>query len=300
MPNSKWTTSNIPDQCDRTVIITGANSGIGFEAAKALAEKNAEVILAVRNQTKGDAAAANIQADFPKAKLEVRLLNLADLASVKSFAKQFTADYKQLYLLINNAGIMIPPYGKTVDGFESQFGTNHLGHFALTAQLFDLLKSTPESRIVNVSSSAHKMGKLNFDDLNWENSRYSAWKAYGDSKIANLYFTYELSRQIQVAGHDVMAVAAHPGLTASNLAKGAGMKFINTIFAQNGSMGALPTLMAATEPTAKSGDYFGPSGISEWRGYPKLVTSNKLSHDMDIAARLWKLSQELTGVKFEV
>ena len=197
---TKWTTDNIPDQSGRIAIITGSNSGIGFEAAKALAEKGAEVILAVRSQAKGDAAIASIQAETTNAKLQVRLLDLADLASIKSFAEQFNADYQRLDLLINNAGIMVPPYSKTVDGFESQFGTNHLGHFALTAQLYDLIKSTPDSRIVNVSSNAHKMGKLNLEDLNWENRKYISWTAYGDSKMANLYFTYELSRKIQAAG----------------------------------------------------------------------------------------------------
>jgi len=300
MSNSKWTTQNIPNQSGRVIIITGANSGIGFEAAKELAAKNAEVILAVRNQEKGAAALAQIQAENPHAKLSVRILDVADLASVKAFADDFKQDYQQLDLLINNAGIMVPPYGKTVDGFESQFGTNHLGHFALTAQLFDLIKSTPNSRIVNVASNAHKMGKLNLDDLNWEQRKYVPWTAYGDSKIANLYFTYELARKIQAAGENVMVTAAHPGLTASNLAKGAVIRFFNSIFAQSSGMGALPTLMAATEPSAKSGNYFGPSRVSEWRGYPKRVFSNQISHDTEIAARLWQVSEEMTGVKFKV
>ncbi|MCF7823304.1 MAG: SDR family NAD(P)-dependent oxidoreductase [Candidatus Marinimicrobia bacterium] len=297
---TNWTTDNIPDQSGRVVIITGANSGIGFEAAKALTAKNALVILAVRNQSKGEAAAAHIASEVPGAKLSVHMLDVANLASVKAFADKMKADYKQLDLLINNAGIMVPPYGKTVDGFESQFGTNHLGHFTLTAQLYDLLKSTSNSRIVNVSSNAHKMGKINLDDLNWENRKYVSWTAYGDSKIANLYFTYELARKIQAAGHHVMVTAAHPGLTSSNLAKGAGIRFFNSLFAQSGSMGALPTLMAATDPSAKNGDYFGPSKLSGWRGYPKRVFSNKASHDTDIAARLWEISQDMTQVKFQV
>ncbi len=297
---TKWTTDNIPDQSGRVVVITGANSGIGYEAAMVLAQKGAEVILAVRSQEKGDAAAARIQTNAPNAKLHVRLLDLADLASVKSFAERFNADYRQLDLLINNAGIMIPPYEKTVDGFESRFGTNHLGHFALTSQLFEGLKNTPKSRIVNVSSIAHKMGKLNLNDLAWKNRKYAAWKAYGDSKLANLYFTYELARKVQAAGHGVIITAAHPGFTASNLAKGPIIRFFNEIIAQSGSMGALPTLMAATEPSAKSGDYFGPSGISEWRGYPRQVFSNKLSHDTAIAAKLWDLSEDLTSMKFQI
>jgi len=300
MSKSNWTTDNIPDQSGHIVIITGANSGIGYEAAKVLATKGAEIILAVRSQAKGDAAVALIRAENPNAKLAVQLLDLASLNSVKIFADQFKAHYKQLDLLINNAGIMVPPYGKTVDGFESQFGTNHLGHFALTAQLYSLLKSTPNSRIINVSSNAHNMGKLQLDDLAWETRKYSPWKAYGDSKLANLYFTYELSRKISAAGQSVTVAAAHPGLTASNLAKGAVIRFFNSIFAQSGSMGALPTLMAATESSVKSGDYFGPSGISGWRGYPQQVFSNKLSHATDIAARLWEISEQLTGVKFQL
>ncbi len=300
MSASHWTTRSIPDQTGRIVIVTGSNSGIGFETAKALAQKGAQVILAVRNQAKGDAAIKQIQAEFPKADLSIRILDIADLSSVKRFAEEFKQDFQQLDLLINNAGIMIPPYSKTVDGFESQFGTNHLGHFALTAQLYSLLKSTPESRVVNVSSNAHKMGKLDLNDLAWDNRTYSAWKAYGDSKLANLYFTYELSRKIEAANDSTLVTAAHPGLTASNLAKGAVIRLFNSIFAQSGPMGALPTLMAATESSAKTGDYFGPSGISEWRGYPKQVFSNKLSQKKAIAAQLWTISEELTGVKFPV
>jgi len=299
MSTAKWTTRNIPDQSGRIVIITGANSGIGFETAKALAGKGAAIILAVRDQKKGATAKSQIHSLYPAAKLAVRTLDLADLASVKSFADRFRADHEQLDLLINNAGIMIPPYGKTTDGFESQFGTNHLGHFALTAQLYQLLKNTPGSRIVNVSSNAHKMGRLNLDDLAWENRKYVPWTAYGDSKLANLYFTYELARRIKTAGQDVMVTAAHPGLTISNLAKDRGIRFFNSIFAQSSAMGALPSLMAATDPSTRSGHYYGPSRMFEWRGYPKQVYSNKLSHDPDIAARLWDASEKMTGVIFQ-
>lgn len=296
----KWTTDNIPDQSGRVVIVTGANSGIGFETAKALAAKGAEVILAVRDTNKGDEAAKRIQQSFGKAKLHVLRLDLADLSSVKEFAVHFMTAYSRLDLLINNAGIMIPPYGKTVDGFESQMGTNHLGHFLLTAQLYPLLQKTPESRIVNVSSGAHKMGTLNFDDLTWEKRKYVAWKAYGDSKIANLYFTYELARKLVQAEGKVITTAAHPGLTETNLAKSKLLRGLNRLIAQTAPMGALPTLMAATEPSAKSGDYFGPSGMAEWKGYPKQVISNKLSHDEDIAQKLWTVSEELTGIKFSI
>ena len=221
MINTKWTTDNIPDQKGRTILITGANSGIGYEAAKALAAKNGELLLAVRSLEKGELARTQILATYPNATIQVMALDLASLASVKSFAEAFKQTYTKLDLLINNAGIMIPPYKKTVDGFESQFGTNHLGHFALTSLLFPFLKKTAGSRIVNVSSNAHKMGNLNFEDLQWEHRRYVPWKAYGDSKIANLYFTYELSQRIKASGSLVLASAAHPGLTNTNLAKSA-------------------------------------------------------------------------------
>ena len=300
MSKQNWTVNNIPDQSGRVVIVTGANSGIGYEAAKVLAEKNAEVILAVRSQTKGEIAKSTMLSDAPQAKVEVMLLDLANLKSVSEFSAAFKAKYKSLDILINNAGIMIPPYGKTVDGFESQFGTNHLGHFALTAQLFELLKITANSRIVNVSSTAHNMGNINFDDLGWESRKYTAWKAYGDSKIANLYFTYALAQSIKDAGLDIMVTAAHPGYAATGLQKGIFLKILNTLVAQSGFMGAMPTLMAAIDPEGKGGNFYGPSGFAQQRGYPKRVFSNKLSHDENIAQKLWGVSEELTGLKFKV
>ncbi|NQV16448.1 SDR family NAD(P)-dependent oxidoreductase [bacterium] len=299
MTSSNWTIDNIPDQSGRIIIITGANSGIGFEAAKVLAAKSAEVILAVRNQEKGDLAKTRIIKNYPEAKVQVMLLDLADLKSVQAFCTAFVTKYKKLDILINNAGIMIPPYGKTVDGFESQFGTNHLGHFALTAQLFDLLKDTSDSRIVNLSSTAHKMGNPNFEDLNWEKRKYVAWKAYGDSKIANLYFTYALTEIIKNADLEITVTAAHPGYAATELQKSLWLKILNVLMAQSGSMGALPTLMAAIDPDAKSGNFYGPSGFAQQRGYPKEVLSNKLSYDAEIASRLWAVSEEMTGVKFQ-
>lgn len=297
---NKWTTDNIPDQSGRQVIITGANSGIGFEAAKALAAKGANVTLAVRSLDKGEAAKAAILKEVSSAKLNLAQLDLASLSSVKAFAAGYAKDHASLDLLINNAGIMVPPYSKTEDGFESQMGTNHFGHFSLTAQLFALLAKTPGSRIVNVSSNAHKMGKLNFDDLQWESRKYQSWKAYGDSKLANLYFTFELQRRMKTAGLDILATAAHPGLTETNLAKSAVMRFFNSLIAQPGPMGALPTLMAATEPTAQSGDYFGPAGMAGWKGYPKRVLTTELAHDEGIAARLWEISEKLTGQTFQI
>ena len=300
MKPANWTTENIPDQTDRVVLITGANSGIGFEAAKVLAKKGADIVLAVRNQAKGDLAKAEIIEEYVKAKVTVSILDLSSLKSVKTFSENFTKAQTRLDLLINNAGIMIPPYGKTEDGFESQMGTNHLGHFALTAQLFPLLKSTGGSRIVNVSSTAHNMGNIDFNDIHWESRKYVAWKSYGDSKIANLYFTNELGRRLQAAGVDVTTTAAHPGYAATGLQKGVFLKILNVLVAQSGFMGAMPTLMAAMDPEASNGNFYGPSGIAQQRGWPKQVVPNKLSQDEDIAKKLWITSEELTGVKFNI
>ncbi|MBC8376055.1 MAG: SDR family oxidoreductase [FCB group bacterium] len=297
---NKWTTENIPDQSGRVVIVTGANSGIGFEAAKVLALKGADVVLAVRNNKKGDQAKAEILKDHSQAKITVSLLDLSSLKSVKDFSENFLKSQTQLDVLINNAGIMIPPYGKTEDGFESQMGTNHLGHFALTAQLFPLLKSTVDSRIVNVSSTAHNMGNINFGDIHWESRKYVPWKSYGDSKIANLYFTNELGRRMKTAGLDVIATTAHPGYAATGLQKGLFLKFLNVIVAQSGFMGAMPTLMAAIDPEASSSNFYGPSGIAQQRGWPKIVAPNKLSQDETIAKKLWTTSEELTGINFSI
>ena len=300
MSKQVWTTDNIPDQTGRVAIVTGSNSGIGYETAKVLAERHAHVIIAVRTLEKGETARSAILAFAPEAKVTVMQVDLANLQSVKSFSETFHQEFSQLDILINNAGIMIPPYSKTVDGFESQIGTNHFGHFVLTSLLYGLLSKTPESRVTNVSSNAHNMGKLDFDDLQWESRKYVPFKAYGDSKIANLYFTLEMARRLEKAGSKVMTTAAHPGLTQSNLAKSKILRGINQIFAQNAFMGALPTLMAAIETSAKNGDYFGPSGWSEWRGYPKLVHSNKLSRDEALAKKLWAISEDLTGIKFPI
>lgn len=299
MSKRKWTNSNIPDQTGRLVIVTGANSGIGYETAKALAAKNATVIVASRNAQKGEAAVDTINAKNGTSNARFMSLDLASLASVRTFAGQFKTHYDRLDVLINNAGVMMPPYGLTEDGFELQFGINHLGHFALTGLLIDRILQTNNSRVVTVSSSAHNWGQVNFDDLNSE-QKYDKVRAYGQSKIANLYFTYELQRKLTAAGAHTIATAAHPGWTATNLQRHAGLfRFFNPIFGQKMDMGALPTLMAAVGP-AKGADYFGPGGFMEARGYPKKVHSNELSHDKDIAARLWSISEELSGVKFSL
>lgn len=301
MTQTKWDSRNIPDQNDRIIIVTGSSSGLGFEDARILANKNAKVIVAVRNLEKGNNAVKKIKAQNNNADVIAMQLDLADLKSVAQFVKNFTEKFGRLDILINNAGVMIPPYSKTKDGFELQFGTNHLGHFALTAQLLPLLSSAKNPRIVNVSSNAHKMGNLDFDDLNWTNRQYKAWNAYGNSKIANLYFTYELKRRLNSAGKNIVVAAAHPGWTATELQRNSGLiESLNGLFAQKPQMGALPTLYAATANNVKSGDYFGPSGWQEWRGYPKKVESNKLSHDQKIAEKLWLVSEKLTNVKFNI
>ena len=297
---TNWTAENIPNQKGKVAIVTGSSSGIGYEAARVLAEKEATVIIAVRNLEKGQKAAEKIEAGYKDADLHILELDLADLESVKNFSETFKKEYSQLDLLINNAGVMVPPYSKTKDGFELQFGTNHYGHFALTAQLLDILAETENSRVVNVSSSAHRYGNLDFDDLNWENRSYNAWRAYGDSKIANLYFTYELDRKLKEAGIDVIATAAHPGWTKTELQRNSGLAdFLNNFFAQDQTIGALPTLLAAFDENAKGGEYYGPNGFMEMRGYPVEVEPRELAQDKEIAERLWKVSEDQTEIEFE-
>ena len=299
--SNNWTLNNMPDQSGKIVIVTGANSGIGYEMALALAEKGAQVILACRNMDKGSAAVEKIRGEHSGAKAELMQLDLSDLTSVRKFAHQFTEKYDQLDILINNAGVMmIPDLQKTADGFEMQFGTNHLGHFALTGLLMKTILKTPGARVVTVSSGAHKFGGgVNFDNLNGEKS-YSRVAAYGLSKISNLLFTYELQRKFEAKGVDAMATAAHPGWTATNLQQHTGVfRLLNPIIAMKPPKGALPTLLAATDPNVKGAEYYGPGGMGEMRGFPKKVESNEKSHDKEVAAKLWTVSEELTGVLFD-
>ncbi|MDF5736020.1 MULTISPECIES: SDR family NAD(P)-dependent oxidoreductase [unclassified Nostoc] len=276
MKNEKWNAENIPSQKGRVAIVTGSSSGIGYETARVLANKQASVIIAVRNLDKGNKALAKILQQNQDADVKVMELDLANLASVKNFAENFQKNYLRLDLLINNAGVMIPPYSKTTDGFELQFGTNHLGHFALTGQLLELLISTEGSRIVNLSSGAHSIGKIDFDDLNWEKRSYAKWKAYGDSKLANIYFTYELDRKLKDNGIDILVTASHPGWTATELQRTGGVvEYLTGILAQDITMGALPTLRAAIEAGLKGGEYFGPNGFMEMRGYPIDLSGNE-------------------------
>ena len=296
----KWTTTNIPDLSGKLALITGANSGLGYETSLALAAKNAEVIMACRNLEKGKTALEQIKTEAPNAKLVLMQLDLGSLAAVRRFAEEVHAKYDHLDLLINNAGIMAPPYSKTEDGFETQIGVNHLAHFALTALLLDLVLAAENSRIVNVSSQAHTMGKINFGDLNSEKS-YNAWRAYGQSKIANLYFTYELQRKLEAADKAILSVAAHPGYAATNLQSTSSFfTWANNFFAQSAAMGALPTLYAALSPDVVGSDFIGPHALGGWRGYPIKTKSNQLSYDEAIAARLWQVSEELTGIKFDL
>jgi NAD(P)-dependent dehydrogenase (short-subunit alcohol dehydrogenase family) len=292
-----WTAEEITDVKDKIAVVTGGNSGLGKETARVLAQKGVVVILAVRSIDRGQKAASDIRNEFPNSSVEVMKLDLSSLASVKSFAKEFSGKYKHLDYLINNAGVMVPPYSKTEDGFELQFGTNHLAHFALTGLLLPLLGSTKNSRIVTVSSLAHLSGNVDFDDLAWEERKYSASRAYGDSKIANLYFTYELARKLKDS--DIKVLASHPGYTSTNLQKNSRLwKFLNPFLAQKPEMGALPSLRAATDPDAQSGDYFGPSGRAGMRGYPEKVSSSERSNDKEIAEKLWHTSEKLTGIKY--
>jgi NAD(P)-dependent dehydrogenase (short-subunit alcohol dehydrogenase family) len=287
---SKWTAADLPSQAGRTIVVTGANSGIGLVAARELARSGANVVLAVRNAEKGAAAAAQIGHG-----VKVRPLDLASLSSVRDFAAAWDGP---LDVLINNAGVMAPPLTRTADGFELQFGTNHLGHFALTG----LLLGRITDRIVTVSSGAHRIGKIRMDDLNWE-QRYQRWPAYGQSKLANLLFTFELQRRLAASGSSLRAVAAHPGYAATNLQSHTAsiqdkiMAVLNKVIAQRADMGALPTLYAATQDIP-GGSYVGPDGVGEQRGHPKLVGCTPAARDEAVAAQLWERSEALTGVAF--
>lgn len=305
----RWTVRDLPDLTGRTAIVTGANSGIGLETARELAARGAQVTLAVRDTARGRAAAADIRAGTPHADLAIEHLDLADLSSVAEFADAWsTARPEGLDLLVNNAGVMAIPHRRTVDGFETQFGTNHLGHFALTGLLLPALVARPRSRVVTVSSVAHRFGRMDFDDLMGER-RYRAWAAYGQSKLANLLFTAELARRAEAAGIRLLAVAAHPGYAATNLqAVGPRMSgrawmtgvmdAVNRTIGQSAAMGALPVLFAATAPGLPGANYVGPDGFMEQRGHPRLVASSAGAKDPAAAARLWRVSEELTGVTY--
>ncbi len=298
MKPPKWTKDNIPNMQDKIVLITGANSGLGFEASLALAEKNATVLMACRDTAKGEKAVQDIRAVHASADLVLMQLDLSSLESVREFAETCNRNYDHLDILINNAGVMAPPYSTTRDGFELQIGVNHFGHFALTGLILDPLLQAPTGRIVSVSSFAHKMGDIRFNDINWK-KKYSRWPAYGQSKLANLFFTYELDRQLKGANARTIAVAAHPGYSYTKLQRYTGLfSFLNHLVAQSPQMGVSPILYAATEWNVGGGQFFGPNGIMEMRGYPKKTRSSKLSYNRDIAGKLWELSEEVTGVRY--
>jgi len=310
MPGKQaWTSDDMPDLSGRTIIITGANSGIGYEAALAFARKGADVILACRDVGKARTAAAQISASVSGATPVVMELDLANLASVHRFSAAFHEQHETLHVLSNNAGVMAIPYRQTADGFEMQFGTNHLGHFALTGLLLDRLLATEAARVVTVASGMHRLGTIRFDDLQLRNG-YRKWLAYGQSKLANLLFTFELNRRVVAASAKLISVACHPGYSATNLQyvgpKMSGsqiMKYLfdinNRLFAQSAAMGALPTEYAAVAPDVHGGDYYGPNGIAELWGYPVAVGCSAAARDPATASRLWEVSEQLTKVHYE-
>ena len=299
----KWDASRIPDQADRVAVVTGANSGLGLVVARELARAGARVVLACRNLDKGRAALADVERAARGAAPELEELDLASLDSVRAFAERFRGSHDNFDLLINNAGVMASPRRRTADGFELQFGTNHLGHFALTGLLLPAMEGREDARVVTVSSNAHKFGRIAFDNLNGDR-RYFRWRAYGQSKLANLLFALELDRRLRSTGSTVKSMAAHPGYAATNLQSAAAplfdrlvMKVSDAVVAQDDEMGALPILYAATEPGLESGTYAGPDGPGEHRGHPKVVRPNRAARDEDTARRLWQVSEELTGVR---
>jgi NAD(P)-dependent dehydrogenase (short-subunit alcohol dehydrogenase family) len=304
----RWTAENIAECGGRTFVITGGNSGLGYETALALVRKGGRVVLACRNLGKAGVAVDSLRAERRDSEVDALELDLASLDSVRRFAEAYHDRYDRLDVLINNAGVMALPLRRTADGFEMQFGTNHLGHFALTGRLLDLLLAGEQGRVVTVSSTAHRMGRIRFDDLQWERG-YRRWRAYGQSKIANLYFTYEIQRRLEAAGSRCIAVAAHPGYAATNLQqagprmegsriKEGVMNLGNRLLSQSAAMGALPQLYAATAPDVRGGEFFGPDGFMENSGHPKRVSSVARSHDAETAAKLWEVSEQLTGVRY--
>ena len=315
--NGSWTVADVPDQHGRTAVVTGANTGIGLETAAVLAQRGAVTVLACRDTGKAERAAARLPAPEAgeterggngtalEAAVAVVRLDLASLESVRAAAAQIRASHPRLDLLINNAGLMMPPRGTTADGFELQFGTNHLGHFALTGPLLEAMLTVPGSRVVTVSSNGHRAGRINFADLQSER-RYGRVSAYAQSKLANLMFTYELQQRLAAAGAPTIALAAHPGTSSTELVRhipGAlrtAYGVVEGMFSQSATMGALPTLRAATDPAARGGEYYGPGGLGQMKGYPVRVSSNSRSHDEAAQRRLWAESEQLTGVTFPV
>lgn len=302
----KWTPERIGELKGKRIIITGASHGIGFEAARVLASKGADIVMAVRNTEKGEKAASKIAIVNGHKQVSVMHLDLADLESVRKFADDFLTRYDRLDVLINNAGVMIPPYKRTKDGFELQFGTNYLGHYALTARLLPLLQATPLSRVVSLSSIAARRAKIHFDNLDGSKG-YSPMKFYRQSKLANLLFALELQNKLERSGSSTISVACHPGISATNLlSRGSGretgklMKMLMRIVAQTAENGALPTLYAATHPDLRGGEFIGPDGPGNTKGYPVLTNDSARLYNPDLAAKLWEVSETLTGVTYSI
>jgi len=301
---NNWTIKDIPDLAGKTVIVTGGNSGLGLESVKAFALKGAKVIMACRSLEKGEEAKKQIVKFLPAADIIVMELDLTDLKSIRNFSSEFIQNHTRLDVLLNNAGIMMVPYGVTKDGFENQLGTNHLGHFALTGLLLEVLKNSPASRVVNVSSMAHSSGEMDFNNLLYENGKdYSPLKAYGRSKLSNLLFTYELQRFFEKNKINCMALAAHPGLSDTNLGHYMMEKWYFRLLmplffrlAQPASMGALPELRASVDPAAKPAEFYGPDGKRQMKGYPIVVQPKEKAFNKEDARKLWEASEKLTSV----
>jgi NAD(P)-dependent dehydrogenase (short-subunit alcohol dehydrogenase family) len=301
----KWTLKHMDDLKEKVILVTGGNSGLGYESVKAFAGRGAKVVLASRNLEKGEVAKKQILESYPDGMVDILELDLMDMASIRSFVKEFSSRYDRLDVLLNNAGIMMTPYFKTKDGFEGQMGTNHLGHFALTGLLLGLIKSTPGSRVVNVSSNGHRFGTMDFNNLLFEDGKeYTPMKAYGRSKLANLLFTYELQRHFEAKNINAAALAAHPGASRTNLDRYLKGKFwyyllypLAFLMTMNQAQGALPQIRASVDDNATGGQYYGPH--RSMTGYPVEVQSNEASHNPQDAAKLWEMSEELTGISYK-
>ena len=298
MPSDEWTAADMGDHSGRVAIVTGANRGIGLPTAEELSRHGVRVVMACRSLASARAAADRIDSGVRAGGVVVMELDLADLASVRGFAEAFRRRFDRLDLLVNNAGVMAPPISRTADGFEAQFGTNHLGHFALTARLLDMLRETAGSRVVTVASTGHRFAKLDFDDLQWQARRYQPIRAYLESKLANLLFTYELQRRFDRAGMQSLSVAAHPGWTDTDLLRFSRiLRWLSSVLAMRPSQGALPTLYAATAPDVQPGGYYGPDGFAQTWGHPGRVRASPGSRDASAAERLWAVSEELVNLQ---
>lgn len=293
-----WTPADIPDLTDRTVLITGANSGLGLESTRRLAQRGAHVIMACRNREKGQSAMDHIRARAPDVDLNLMQLDLSDLSSIRDFAQRINDHYPKLDILLNNAGVMAPPLQYTRDGFEMQFGTNHLGHFALTGLLMDRLRAAERARVVTVSSLAHRIGSLDFENLDASRG-YQRWRFYGQSKLANLMFALEFDRRLRSARDTIQSIAVHPGYSATNLQRTIpGHSLFNAVTAQSQEKGAYPSVFAATSPQAEPGQYYGPHGFQELWGMPAEANIRRLARNQEVAHRLWSVSEDLTGVRY--